>query len=289
MIPLANQDKIIIVDFGSQVTKLIARRVRELGVYSEVLNLNQLNSLRNFNKIKGFILSGGPSTVTGKKYPNIPKYIFSKKIPILGICYGLQLLAKNFGGKVISSNKKREFGRAVLKKNKNSLLIKNFFRKSPTEVWMSHQDIVCKIPKGFKKIASTKDSPLTIIENTNHKLYGIQFHPEVTHTKNGNILLKNFVLNICKAKRNWKVNEQTKNIIKKIKNEVGNHNVICALSGGVDSSVVALLINKAIKKKLFCMMVDTGLMRKNEFKNTYYIFKNKYKLNVKRTKKSFRP
>ena len=198
-----DKEKIIVVDFGSQVTKLIARRVRELGVFSEILTINDLYKIKDYDGIKGIILSGGPATVTKKSSPKIPMYIFSKNIPILGICYGLQLIAKSFGGKVKFGNKKREFGRAILKKNKNSLLTKNFFRKSKTKVWMSHQDIVYKIPKGFNKIASTKDSTLTIIENKEKKLFGIQFHPEVTHTNKWDILIKKFIYSICKAKKSW--------------------------------------------------------------------------------------
>tara|TARA_X000000368_G_scaffold385821_1_gene345359 strand:- start:263 stop:808 length:546 start_codon:yes stop_codon:yes gene_type:complete len=158
------KDKIIIVDFGSQVTKLIARRIRELNVFSEILNLKDLNKIKNFKNIKGIILSGGPSTVTKKKFPNIPYNIFKLGIPILGICYGLQLIAKNFKGKVSSVRQKREFGKTLLKKEKNSILTKNFFKKK-TYVWMSHQDVVNKLPKGFNKVASTRNSSLTIIEN----------------------------------------------------------------------------------------------------------------------------
>ena len=281
-----DKEKIIVVDFGSQVTKLIARRVRELGVFSEVLTLNQLKKIKSFQKIKGLILSGGPATVTKKSFPKIPMYIFSKNIPILGICYGLQLIAKSFGGKVKSGNKKREFGRAILKKNNNSLLTKNFFKKNKTKVWMSHQDTVYKIPKGFNKIASTKDSALTIIENKEKKLFGIQFHPEVTHTDKGDILIKNFVYLICKVKKTWKMNYEKDRIIKSIKEKVKKQKVICALSGGVDSSVVAILVHKAIKNNLRCIMVDTGLLRKNEFRYTYKILKNKYKLNIKLVKAS---
>ncbi len=275
------KDKIIIIDFGSQVTKLIARRIREFGVLSEIITLKDLKGIKNFDKIKGIILSGGPATVTDKNFPNIPKNIFLRNIPILGICYGLQLIAINFGGKVKKGKKKREFGKTSLFKKNNSLLTKNFYKKNDHYVWMSHQDIVTTIPKGFKKIASTKESSLTIIENKKKKLYGIQFHPEVTHTNNGNILLKNFIFLICKSKKQWKIKSEQQRIIKDIKLKVGNDKVICALSGGVDSSVVALLIHKAIKKNLICIMVDTGLMRKNEFKRTYQIFKKKYKLNVK--------
>ena len=276
-----DKEKILVIDFGSQLTKLIARRIRELGVFSEILTLNELQKIKYLKNIKGIILSGGPSTVTNKKFPQIPISLFSKKIPILGICYGLQLIAKSFGGKVKFGNKKREFGRASIKKISNSILTKNFFNKKTTNVWMSHQDVVYKKPKGFKKIASTKDSSLTIVENKNKKIFGIQFHPEVTHTDNGEILLKNFIFLICKAKKSWKASYQKEEIIKIIKENVRNQKVICALSGGVDSSVVAILIHKAIKKNLQCVMVDTGLMRKDEFVHTYKILKNKYKLNIK--------
>ena len=159
------KEKIIIIDFGSQVTKLIARRIRDFGVYSEILTINDLYKIKDYKQIKGIVLSGGPSTVTKKKYLKIPKEIFLKKIPILGICYGLQLIAKLFGGSIKSLRKKREFGRAILHKKKKSLLIKNFFNTKNKSVWMSHQDAVTKLPNGFKVIASTKDSKLTIIEN----------------------------------------------------------------------------------------------------------------------------
>jgi len=275
------KEKIIIIDFGSQVTKLIARRIRDLGVFSEIIAINDLHKIKNYNKIKGIILSGGPSTVTKKKFPSIPKEIFLKKIPILGICYGLQLIAKLFSGSIKSSRTKREFGRAILFKKNQSLLIKNFFNTKNKSVWMSHQDVVTKLPKGFKIIASTKESKLTIIENSQRKIYGIQFHPEVTHTENGKQIFKNFLFSICKIKKKWHVTSEKIKLINEIKQIVKNDKVICALSGGVDSSVVALLINKAIRKNLICIMVDTGLMRKDEFKYSYNIFKKKYKLNVK--------
>ena len=274
------KDKVLIIDFGSQVTKLIARRVRELGVYSEIITPKNLIKFKKFNNVKGLILSGGPSSVTANTFQNVPKDIFKKNIPILGICYGLQLITKIFGGKIKSSKKKREFGRAILYKKNSSLLIKNFL-SNKRSVWMSHQDAVIKLPKKFKLVASTKDSKLTIIENTTKKIYGVQFHPEVTHTDKGKQLFKNFLFPICKIKKKWSATSQKKRLINEIKNTVKNDKVICALSGGVDSSVVALLINRAIQKNLICIMVDTGLMRKNEFKYTYQIFKKKYKLNVK--------
>ena len=275
-----DKEKILIIDFGSQVTKLIARRVRELGVYSEIITPKDLNKLKEYKNIKGLIFSGGPSSVTVKKFESVPKRLFDKKIPILGICYGLQLIAKLFGGKIKPSKKRREFGRAFLQRKNNSQLTKNYLN-SPKSVWMSHEDAVVKVPKNFKIIASTKNSKLTIIENTKKKIYGVQFHPEVTHTDNGKKIFQNFLFLICKIKKKWNIQTQKKRLIKEIKNTVKKEKVICALSGGVDSSVVALLINKAIKKNLICIMVDTGLMRKNEFKYTYKIFKKKYNLNVK--------
>jgi GMP synthase (glutamine-hydrolysing) len=275
------KEKIIIVDFGSQVTKLIARRIREYKVFSQILRPEDLKNKNIFKNAKGIILSGGPSTVVNNKFPNVPREVFNLNIPILGICYGLQIIVKHFKGKVKSNIKKREFGRAIVIKKKNSLLTKNFFKKNKSIVWMSHQDSVSKLPLGFSKIASTNQSKLTIIENKKKKLYGIQFHPEVTHTQNGNIILKNFIFSICKTKKQWKIESEKKRIVREIKKTVQRNKVICALSGGVDSSVVALLIHKAIGKNLKCIMVDTGMMRKNEFKSTYKIFKNKYKLNVK--------
>ena len=274
------KDKIIIVDFGSQLTKLIARRVRELGVYSEILIPKDLIKIKDYRNIKGFIFSGGPSTVTKKKFQSIPQSLLNKNIPILGICYGLQLIAKILGGKIKPSNKKREFGRAYLFHKRSSLLTKKFI-KSKTSVWMSHEDAVVKLPRKFKIVASTKESSLTIIENSRDKIYGVQFHPEVSHTDNGKQIFKNFLFLICKIKKKWKISSQKNRLINEIRKTVGNDKVICALSGGVDSSVVALLINKAIKKNLICIMVDTGLMRKNEFSYTYNIFKNRYNLNVK--------
>ena len=207
-----NIDKVLIIDFGSQVTKLIARRVRELGVYSEILNINHLKNIKNLESVKGIILSGGPASVTQKKYPKISKEIFLKKIPILGICYGLQLISKSFGGKVKNNKKKREFGRAKLFEKKKSVLTKNFFDKKITNVWMSHQDAVTNLPKGFNKIASTKNSALTIIENKNLNIYGIQFHPEITHTQNGKTLFYNFLYHICKIKKKWKIGLQKKRL-----------------------------------------------------------------------------
>ena len=274
------KEKVLIIDFGSQVTKLIARRVRDLGIFSEIITPKEIKRFKDFNSVRGIILSGGPSTVTKEKFERVPIEIFSKKIPILGICYGLQLIAKLYGGKIKSSKRKREFGRAFIFKKRRSELTKNFF-KNKSSVWMSHEDAVVKLPKNFQVIAYTKDSRLTIIENKKKKIYGVQFHPEITHTDNGKQIFKNFLFSICKIKKRWNVASQKTKLINDVKNIVQKDKVLCALSGGVDSSVVALLINKAIKKNLICIMVDTGLMRKNEFKYNYKIFKKKYKLNVR--------
>ena len=273
------KEKIVIIDFGSQFTQLIARKVRELGVYSEIINFKKIKNLTKNKFIKGIILSGGPLTVTNKKTAKLDASILNLKIPILGICYGHQILSKNLGGKVKSS-KKREFGRAVLKSISKSTITKNFFKKKTNLVWMSHQDIVSKIPEGFKKIASSANSKFAIISNEKKKYYGIQFHPEVSHTKNGKILIKNFLFDICEMKRSWNSRKQKEILISKIKKKAGNNKVICALSGGVDSSVVALLLQKAIKKNLTCIFVNTGLLRKNEEKEVIKTFKKKFKIKL---------
>ena len=273
------REKIVIIDFGSQFTQLIARKVRELGVYSEIINFKKIKNLTKNKFIKGIILSGGPLTVTNNKTAKLDVSILNLKIPILGICYGHQILSKNLGGKVKSS-KKREFGRAVLKSISKSTITKNFFKKKTNLVWMSHQDIVSKIPEGFKKIASSTNSKFAIISNEKKKYYGIQFHPEVSHTKNGKILIKNFLFDICEMKRSWNSRKQKEILISKIKKQAGNNKVICALSGGVDSSVVALLLQKAIKKNLTCIFVNTGLLRKNEEKEVIKTFKKKFKIKL---------
>ena len=273
------REKIVIIDFGSQFTQLIARKVRELGVYSEIINFKKIKNLTKNKFIKGIILSGGPLTVTSKKTAKLDTSILNLKIPVLGICYGHQILSKNLGGKVKSS-KKREFGRAVLKSISKSTITKNFFKKKTNLVWMSHQDIVSKIPEGFKKIASSTNSKFAIISNEKKKYYGIQFHPEVSHTKNGKILIKNFLFDICEMKRSWNSRKQKEILISKIKKQAGNNKVICALSGGVDSSVVALLLQKSIKKNLTCIFVNTGLLRKNEEKEVIKTFKKKFKIKL---------
>ncbi len=272
-------EKIAIVDFGSQFTQLIARKVRELGVYSEIINFNQIRDLKNNKSTKGIVLSGGPLTATNKNFTSLDKHILDLNLPILGICYGHQILAKKFGGR-IKISKTREFGHAIVRSKLSSPITKNFFKKKNNSVWMSHQDIVYKIPSGFKKIASSNNSKFAIIANEKKKYYGIQFHPEVSHTVNGKILIQNFVFNICKIKKTWNLKKQKEILISDIKKKVKKDKVICALSGGVDSSVVALLLKKAIGNKLTCIFINTGLLRKNEEREVLKIFKKRLKLKL---------
>jgi len=275
-----NLDKILIIDFGSQFTQLIARRIRELGVFSEIVSHKKINSLKIFTNVIGVILSGGPLNVYNSYKFRFNRKVFFLNIPILGICFGHQIISKELGGRVKKS-RFREFGFAEIKKVNNSLLIKNFFNnKNTNNVWMSHADHVSKLPNGFKVVASSKNSKFTIIENNKKKYYGVQFHPEVTHTNKGKILLKNFLFFICKAKKNWLIKHQKLKLIKDVKKQIGDNKVICALSGGVDSSVVAQLLSKAIGKNLTCIFVNTGLLRKNEENQVVSTFKRKLKINL---------
>jgi GMP synthase (glutamine-hydrolysing) len=276
-----NLRKIVIVDFGSQFTQLIARRIRELGVFSEIISHKKVSSISlKKQKVIGIILSGGPLNVYQKDKFSFDKNILKLRVPVLGICFGHQILSKLLGGKVKKS-KRREFGLAQINKISNSALTKNFFnKKNINNVWMSHADQVSKTPKNFKIVASSKDSRFTIIENAKDKYYGVQFHPEVTHTNKGKILLSNFLFSICKTKKNWSSKDQKLNLINEIKQQVGSNKVICGLSGGVDSSVVAQLLSKAIGKKLTCIFVNNGLLRKNEEIEVINTFKKKLKINL---------
>jgi len=275
----SNLETVLVVDFGSQFTQLIARRVRETGIYSEIIKHNNLYKLIRLKNVKGIIFSGGPLNVNNKLI-KIKKKIYNLGIPILGICFGHQIISKSLGGKVKES-KFREFGNALIKEKSKSILTKNFFNKKKiNNVWMSHADVVYKLPKDFKIIASSKNSKYAIIENTKKKIYGVQFHPEVSHTTKGLNIINNFVYSICKIKKNWSIKDQKKTLIKEIKQEVGNHKVLCAISGGVDSSVVAKLIHQSIKNNLICIFVNTGLLRKNEEKQVINTFKKRFKINL---------
>ena len=275
-----NLSKILIIDFGSQFTQLIARRIRDFGVFSEIISHKKIKHKDIDETIKGIILSGGPLNVY-----QINKYSFDKKIlnldiPVLGICFGHQILSKLNGGSVKQS-KQREFGLANIYKKNESLLTNNFFSKQKVKkVWMSHADQVSKLPKNFQVVASSTNSKFAIIENKIKKFYGVQFHPEVTHTDNGKKIINNFIFLICKIKRNWSSKVQKIKLIEQVKKQVGTDKVICALSGGVDSSVVAQLLNKAIGKKLYCIFVNTGLLRKNEEVQVVQTFKKRLKMNL---------
>ena len=255
------KNSILILDFGSQYTQLIARRVRELGIYSIVKPYNtDSGEIKKINP-KGIILSGGPNSVNFKKTLRAPKAIYKLGTPILGICYGMQLLAKEFGGRVIESPKK-EFGHSIFKIKRKSELFSSI-NASSSNVWMSHSDKVQKLPKDFITVGQSTNSQIAAFQNNILNIYGIQFHPEVTHTSIGKKILKNFI-NICNCKKSWTPKNICSDMIKNIKDNVGNDNVILALSGGVDSSVVAAILNKAIGKNLVCIFIDTGLLRKNE-------------------------
>jgi len=260
--------QIVVINFGSQVAHLINRRVRELGVFSDLVPYDiSASKIKKLNP-KGIILSGGPASVYEKDSPQVDKKIFSLGIPVLGICYGLQLIGKEYG-KVLPG-KLKEYGKKQLLVKNNGKLLKGLKKKE--QIWMSHGDLVTKLPKDFGILAKTDTCPIAAMENGKRKLYGVQFHPEVVHTPKGMQILRSFIFDICKAKRNWNVNLVSK-LIKDIKKEVKDKNVIMGTSGGVDSTVAAVLIHKAIGKKLHCVFVDHGLIRKDEAKTVMNRFK----------------
>ncbi len=270
-------DKILILDFGSQYTQLIARRIRELKVYSEIFPYNEsFEKIKSFNA-KGIILSGGPSSVYDKNAPIIAKDIFNLNIPVLGICYGMQLITYLFKGNVHPSDK-REYGLAKLNVKQKDTLFKNL--PDSFQVWMSHGDKIDNLPENFEPIAFTDNSPYAAICNANYKIWGVQFHPEVVHTHFGKEILSNFCYEICKCQKNWNIGSFLNESIIKIKKEVGNDKVICGLSGGVDSSVVAVLIHKAIGQQLTCIFVNNGVLRKNEAEKVVKVFRDNFKINL---------
>ncbi len=271
-------NSILILDFGSQYTQLITRRIREKNVYSEIHpNSFPLEKIKTMNP-KGIILSGGPLSVYDEDALEIDSGLFKLGIPILGICYGMQLIAKKLGGKVIPSDN-REYGKAKIEiKRENKIL--NGVRNGSI-VWMSHGDIITEAPENFTVIASTEDTPIAAFENRDKNIYGLQFHPEVHHTEEGSKIIDNFIFDICDVQPDWEPANFIEEKIEEIKSTVGDSNVILALSGGVDSSVAAVLLDKAIGKQLYCIHVDSGLMRKNESENVVKMFKNNYNLNLK--------
>ena len=271
------KEKIIIIDFGSQYSQLIARRIREMEVYCEIMPLVDIEKIKNGEeKVKGIIFSGGPASVYEKDAPTVNPQVFSLNLPILGICYGMQLITHLNGGKVEKADS-REFGKAVLEVENNDNPLFTEVKKS-SNIWMSHNDHITELPTGFEIIAKT-DSSIAAITN-NNGIYALQFHPEVVHSECGTQILENFVFNICKCERNWKISSFITEKTKFIKETVGDEHVLLALSGGVDSSVAAVLINNAIGHQLTCMFVDTGLLRKDEGKKVLEYYKEHFDLNI---------
>ncbi|MCC7332017.1 MAG: glutamine-hydrolyzing GMP synthase [Flavobacteriales bacterium] len=269
-------EKILIFDFGSQYTQLIARRVRELNVYCEIHPFHKIPMIDE--TVKGIILSGSPFSVRDENSPKPDLTLFRKKLPLLGICYGAQYLAQSNGGEVLPS-KIREYGRANLTYVESSHpLMKNIPLKS--QVWMSHGDTIKKLPENTKIIASTKDVEIAGYEFVGEKTYAIQFHPEVYHSTDGLQILKNFIVDTCNCKQNWTPNSFVESTVENLKAQLGNDKVVLGLSGGVDSTVAAVLLNKAIGTNLYCIFVDNGLLRKNEFENVLEQYKH-LGLNVK--------
>ena len=255
-------DKIIVLDFGSQYNQLIARRIREMGVYSALLpHTIKASEIKAMEGIKGIVFSGGPKSVYDDDAFKVDEEIFNLGLPILGICYGMQLTAKYFKGEILSSPK-REYGKMNILIEDKSLLFKDLYDEE--EVWMSHGDHVAKIPQGFKLLAKSQNGLVASIANEEKKIYCVQFHPEVRHTVNGNKMLHNFVFEICHANNNWSMKNYLDMQIEQIRKTVKYKKVLCGLSGGVDSTVVAVLLHKAIGHNLTCMFIDHGLLRQNE-------------------------
>ncbi len=274
-------DRILIVDFGSQVTQLIARRVRESGVFCEIHPFNKVDpqSLRAFEP-SGIILSGGPASVHGIAPPMADEGVFNLGVPVLGICYGEQTIVKQMGGDVEPSDH-REFGRAFVDIKRTSPLIDGLWDPGKQyQVWMSHGDRINSIPNGFEIIGTSDGSPFAIIANENKRIYGVQFHPEVVHTPDGAGLLKNFTHGICGASGDWTMASFKAEAIESIRNDVGISRVICGLSGGVDSSVVAVLLSEAIGSQLTCVFVDHGLMRAKEAEEVVSLFRDHYNITL---------
>ena len=265
--------KILVVDFGSQYTQLIARRLRELNVYSEVCPWDEIP---NLDSVDGFVLSGGPESSNIEGNPNISNNIFETKKPILGICYGMQVLAFQEGGEIQNEGNK-EFGYAKINlSNQTSLFINT---SDSIDVWMSHGDKVISLPEGYETLASSDNSPIAAYQNLEKNYFGLQFHPEVTHTDHGLKIIENFI-NVCGVNRNWNADDILKSINNQVKNEVGDGKVLLALSGGVDSTVLASVLHKKLGDRLVCVMVDHGLLRKDEANNVVTNLKEKIGLKV---------
>ena len=271
---MLDNETILIVDYGSQYTQLIARKIREQNVYCLVHPYNKIGSKFLVNKnLSGIILSGGPNSVKDKKSPKLDKKILSLKIPVLGICYGLQLLCNEFRGKIGQSSS-REYGHSLINHNKKSELFKGI--KKTSQVWMSHGDHIKKEPNGFVVTSFSNKNVISSIEDKKKMIFGLQFHPEVYHSLDGKKILSNFLFNICKISTKFKLEDFLFNKINELNKKLKNKKVICGLSGGVDSTVTSFLLHRAIKNNLYCIFVDHGLLRHNESNEVVSIFKKKF-------------
>jgi GMP synthase (glutamine-hydrolysing) len=274
-----NHDRILILDFGSQVTQLIARRVREAGVYCEIwpFNMADVSKIKDYAP-KGIILSGGPQSVTWDNSPRAPQEIFEMGLPLFGICYGQQTMVAQLGG-VVETSDHREFGRAYVDVKEHTKLTEGLWDKGAHEqVWMSHGDRVTQLPDGFEVIGTSEGAPYAFIANEDKNFYGMQFHPEVVHTPHGQQLIANFVINVCGCSGDWTMAAFRAEAIEKIRAQVGTGRVVCGLSGGVDSSVTAVLLHEAIGDQLTCIYVDTGMMRAGESDQVVSLFRNHYNI-----------
>jgi GMP synthase (glutamine-hydrolysing) len=272
-----HDELVLVIDFGAQYSQLIARRVRECGVYSEIIPYHASLAEIAAKKPKGIIFSGGPNSVYGEKAPHSDPGIYSLGVPVLGICYGMQLMALQLGGEVARSEA-REYGHADLNHDVEAALFKGI--AAPTPVWMSHGDSIVKPPAGFVVSANTSNTPTAAMSNVAQKLYGVQFHPEVVHTREGTPLLKNFLFNICGCRGDWNMGSFIDMAVAKIREQVGDKKVLCGLSGGVDSSVAAVLVHRAVGDQLTCVFVDHGFMRKDEAKQVVHTFRDEFHINL---------
>ena len=273
-----SHDKVLIVDFGSQVTQLIARRVREEGVYSEVVPFQKAGAAFREMKPKAVILSGGPESVTTDASPRLPQEIFESGTPVFGICYGQQIMAAQLGGEVEGGHH-AEFGRAEVEIRADNPLFRGVWHVGETyPVWMSHGDRVTKLPDGFETLAVSGNAPFAVVGDESRKLYGVQFHPEVVHTPHGALLIRNFVRDVAGCAGDWTMKAFREEAIERIRAEVGRGRVICGLSGGVDSAVAAVLIHEAIGEQLTCVFVDHGLLRAREAEQVVRLFRDSYNI-----------
>ncbi len=274
-----HSEKVLILDFGSQYTQLIARRIREAKVYCEIHPYNRSLAFIKSFKASGIILSGGPSSVFDKGAPVVPKGIFSLGVPILGICYGMQLTAKLLGG-VVEKSEKREYGGASLTIDSKGDLFRGIKHRS-IKVWMSHGDRIERLPRAFTSIAHSSNSKFSAMRHLARRIYGVQFHPEVAHTPAGRTIIENFLFRVCKLKPTWTMESFIETAVSDIRKRVGSSKVVCGISGGVDSSVAALLVHRAVGDNLTCIFVDNGVLRKGEFARVSAMLRRNFHMSIR--------